>query len=234
MSFRYTPAVRDAFPTLVTAVLHVPALPIPFAAEKAISTLLADARESLSRRAESEAPPIQAWRRAFSQMGLKPTKYRCASEALLRRLRKEGELPSVHPLVDLCNAVSARYAVPIAVFDLAQVDGSLTVGAAQGTEVFETFSGVVEHPDPGEIIFVDEAHRAHARRWTNRQGARSAITQGTRSALIVSEGLHDAAEADCIALQSLLQSTLERHGAAVTTSLLRAGIGAVSWARDVE
>jgi DNA/RNA-binding domain of Phe-tRNA-synthetase-like protein len=37
-------------------------------------------------------------------MGLKPTQYRCAPEALLRRLRKEGTLPPLHPLVDLCNA----------------------------------------------------------------------------------------------------------------------------------
>ncbi|MBN9153924.1 MULTISPECIES: hypothetical protein [Microbacterium] len=38
----------------------------------------------LSERPESEFPEIVAWRRAFSQMGLKPTQYRCASEALPR------------------------------------------------------------------------------------------------------------------------------------------------------
>jgi DNA/RNA-binding domain of Phe-tRNA-synthetase-like protein len=37
---------------------------------------------------------------------MKPTQYRCASEALLRRFRKEGALPRIHPLRDLCNAVS--------------------------------------------------------------------------------------------------------------------------------
>src|SRR6516165_6216526 len=55
---------------------------------------------------ESDLPEIQAWRRAFSRMGLKPTQYRCASEALLRRFRKEHSLPKIHPLIDLCNAVS--------------------------------------------------------------------------------------------------------------------------------
>jgi len=41
-------------------------------------------------------------------MGMKPTQYRCASEALLRRYRRDRVLPRVHPLVDLCNAVPTR------------------------------------------------------------------------------------------------------------------------------
>jgi DNA/RNA-binding domain of Phe-tRNA-synthetase-like protein len=50
-------------------------------------------------------------------MGLKPTQYRCASEALLRRFRKDGSLPWIHPLVEVCNPVSLAYAIPIAVAD---------------------------------------------------------------------------------------------------------------------
>jgi DNA/RNA-binding domain of Phe-tRNA-synthetase-like protein len=60
-------------------------------------------------------------------MGLKPTQYRCASEALLRRFRKDGSLPWIHPLVDVCKAASVAYATPIAMFDLDQVTRNLTV-----------------------------------------------------------------------------------------------------------
>ena len=42
-----------------------------------------------------ELPEIRAWRQAFSQMGLKPTQYRCASEALLRRFCKDRAPPQV-------------------------------------------------------------------------------------------------------------------------------------------
>lgn len=55
-------------------------------------------------------------------MGLKPTRYRSAAEALLRRFKREDKLPHVHPLVDLCNAVLLAFALPIAVFDLERVD----------------------------------------------------------------------------------------------------------------
>jgi hypothetical protein len=57
-------------------------------------------------------------------MGLKPTQYRCASEASVRRFRNDGSLPLIHPLVDVCNAVSLAYAISIAVFDLDQVNGT--------------------------------------------------------------------------------------------------------------
>lgn len=166
----------------------------------------ADAR--LRRSSESELPEIQAWRRAFAQMGLKPTQYRCASEALLRRYRKDKALPNIHPLVDLCNAVSVAYAIPVAVFDLDRVDGNLEVRYADGAEVYLAFSGETEHPAPGEVVFADAAGQAHARRWTNRQSALSAVRPDSARALIVAEALHDDAAADVAALLDELQQVL--------------------------
>ena len=94
----------------------------------------ARARERLARGPESELAEVSAWRRAYTQMGLKPTQYRSAAEALLRRFRREGDLPRLHPLVDLCNAVSLAFALPVAVFDLAGVDSRLEVRHAVGGE----------------------------------------------------------------------------------------------------
>jgi DNA/RNA-binding domain of Phe-tRNA-synthetase-like protein len=159
--------------------------------------------------AESELPEIQAWRRAFAQMGLRPTQYRCASESLLRRLRKEGSLPGRHPLVDLCNAVSMAYAIPVAVLDADQVTGPLEVRYATGEEEYLTFAGDTERPAPGEVIFADQAGRAHARRWTNRQSLRSAVRDTTSTALIVAEALHDSAPADVPDLLAALAAELQ-------------------------
>ena len=124
-------------------------------------------------------------------MGLKPTQYRCAAESLLRRFRKEGSLPRLHPLVDLCNAVSLAFAVPVAVLDADQVAWPLEVRYASGDEDYLTFGGEVEHPAPGEVIFADQAGQAHARRWTNRQSGRSAVSPATSTVLIVAEALHE-------------------------------------------
>src|SRR6185437_13818459 len=106
-----------------------------------VAELDAVAATRLTTHTEGELPEIQAWRRVFARMGLKPTQYRCASEALLRRFRKEGSLPRIHPLVDLCNATTLAFAIPVAAFDVARVDGDLEVRHATGVETYESFSG---------------------------------------------------------------------------------------------
>nr|WP_269327292.1 phenylalanine--tRNA ligase beta subunit-related protein [Kineosporia mesophila] len=161
-----------------------------------VSTQTDRARARLSEHSESEFPEISAWRRVYSQMGLKPTQYRCASESLLRRFRKDDDLPSIHPVIDFCNAVSVAHGIPVAVFDLRQISGSLRVRPADGTEKYESFGGDVEHPAPGEIIFADEDGWAHARRWVNRQSGRSAVKPATSDILVVVEALHDGAADD--------------------------------------
>jgi DNA/RNA-binding domain of Phe-tRNA-synthetase-like protein len=166
------------------------------------------ADDLLASSSEAELRQTQAWRRAFARMGLKPTQYRCASEALLRRYKKERSLPSIHPLVDLCNAVSLAYAIPVAALDVDQIAGSLRVRYADGNETYLAFSGQTEHPYPGEVIFADDAGNVHARRWTNRQSALSAMSQATTTALIVAEGMHESASADVRALIATVAAEL--------------------------
>ena len=172
--------------------------------------LTVTAKERLADGPESEFPEIQAWRRAFARMGLKPTQYRCAAESLLRRFRIQGSLPRLHPLVDLCNAASLAFAVPVAVLDADQVAWPLEVRYASGDEDYLTFGGEVEHPAPGEVIFADQAGQAHARRWTNRQSGRSAVSPATKSVLIVAEALHEQAPADIPELIKTLTAEIAR------------------------
>jgi DNA/RNA-binding domain of Phe-tRNA-synthetase-like protein len=204
MFFRHHEEIRRAFPQLVVGVVYVQGVDSSRDVSQEIATLVEAARVRHGESVESELPAIQAWRRAFATLGLKPTQYRCAAESLLRRLRIEGHLPSVHPLVDLCNGVSILYAVPIAVFDLAKVCGYLEVRRATGSETYTPFSGPDEVPEVGEVVFADASERAHARRWTNRQSGFSAVSLSTSSALIVAEALHEAAAADVRAMLDTL------------------------------
>jgi DNA/RNA-binding domain of Phe-tRNA-synthetase-like protein len=194
--FRHAPELRAAYPELVAGVLRVdgitPDADVAALAERHTAT----ARGRLANGPESELPEIGAWRRVFARMGLKPTQYRCASEALLRRLRTDGSLPSIHPLIDLANAVSMAWAMPIAVFDEDRIAGDLVVGYAAGDERYETFGGEIEQPEPREVVFRDADGWAHARRWTNRQSGRSAIRPETARVLAVVEGVHATAGAD--------------------------------------
>ncbi|PDT10662.1 MULTISPECIES: phenylalanine--tRNA ligase beta subunit-related protein [unclassified Rhizobium] len=210
MRFNHSAALWQAFPALRAGALHATGIDADVDVEAAITSFGAIAEARLDGAQESEFPEIQAWRRGFSRMGLKPTQYRSASEALLRRFRQEHALPRLHPLVDLCNAVSLAFAIPIAVFDVEKIAGDLEVRPATGDETYLTFGGDIEHPEPNEVIFADGGGSAHARRWTNRQSGLSAVRQTTRSALIVAEALHASAEADIGRLVATLADQLAK------------------------
>jgi DNA/RNA-binding domain of Phe-tRNA-synthetase-like protein len=62
------------------------------------------------------------------------------------------------------------------------------------------------------VIFVDAAGQVHARRWTFRQSRRSTVSDATRRALIVSEGLHSTATTDVSALLDTLATDLQALG----------------------
>lgn len=208
MRFSHSPEVWRDFPGLAAGVLAADGISADVSVTGRVAPFHDVARSRLAVSPESEFPEIQAWRRAFSAMGLKPTQYRCAAESLLRRFRKEDSLPSIHPLIDLCNAVSLAYAVPIAVFDVAHVAEFLEVRRATGTEKYVTFAGSEEHPEPGEIVFTDASGSAHARRWTNRQAATSAIRPDSSTVLIVAEALHPSARQDVDAVVTALADEL--------------------------
>ncbi|WP_407566666.1 B3/4 domain-containing protein [Streptomyces sp. 184] len=183
------------------------------------------ARGRLAAGTEGEFPEVRAWRRTYTKLGLRPTQYRCASESLLRRLRREGSLPRIHPVVDLCNAVSVAYAIPVAVLDVDRIaEPWLQVRRAGGDETYTTFGGGTEHPVPGEVTFADSAGRAHARRWTNRQSGYSAVGAETRRVLVVAEAMHGTAAADVAELVGAVEGELERlWGVAPKAALLTEG-----------
>lgn len=196
MHFEHSFEIWQEFPELVAGIVQTSGITSAADVDAAIATLVETARARLGDESESGLPEIQAWRRAFARMGLKPTQYRCAAESLLRRFRKEGELPRIHPLIDLCNAASLAFAIPVAVFDVASIDDHIQVRHATGDERYLSFAGEVEHPDPGEVIFADAAGQVHARRWTHRQSGASAIRNTTTDVLIVAEAMHASAATD--------------------------------------
>jgi DNA/RNA-binding domain of Phe-tRNA-synthetase-like protein len=218
MYFQHSGEIWRDFPDLVPGVLFASGITASVPVPPRTAELTAVAASRLAGATESELPEIQAWRRAFARMGLKPTQYRCAAESLLRRFRKEGALPRLHPLVDLCNAASIAYAIPVAVLDVAKISGGLEVRYAAGDEKYLTFSGEMEHPAAGEVIFADEAGQAHARRWTNRQSGLSAVQHSTADVLIVAEALHATAATDVPELMAAIAAELDTVWSATPTS----------------
>lgn len=213
--FAYDEAITERFPTIRAGVIHATGLsngPSPPELLEEYRAEQRSAAERLETNAIAEIPSIAAWRRVFTGFGSKPTQYRVAAEALLRRLAKHGDIPTINSLVDLGNLVSIRYAMPVAVFDQANTSGSTTVRFATGAELFTDLGSTDSvHPDPGEVIFVDGTDVVSARRWCWRQSAQSATSTTTAETLIVVEAHHDNADQDVESSLADLTSLLASH-----------------------
>jgi DNA/RNA-binding domain of Phe-tRNA-synthetase-like protein len=114
--------------------------------------------------------------------------------------------------VDLANLVSIRYALPVAVFDQRGVSGGTIVRFARGDERWADLgSSQTEHPQPGEVIFTDEADVVSARRWCWRQSAASAAREDSTEILVTVEGHHETAVADVTRALDDLETLLRTH-----------------------
>jgi len=223
--FGYDPAIGARFPTVVGGVIHARGLtngPSSSSLLRAFEAEQTSVRARLGATALSELPSLSAWRRAFREFGVDPTAYRSAAEALLRRLTKQGSIPSINTLVDIGNLVSIRHALPVAMFDQRHATGVTTVRFATGAEWFTDLgSGNRETADAGEVIFIDDAGLVSARRWCWRQSAESASGPTTTEVLVTIEGHHDAAAADVTAALADLEGLVRQH---VSPGALVAGV----------
>jgi DNA/RNA-binding domain of Phe-tRNA-synthetase-like protein len=198
--FAYDHAIVERFASIHAGVVHATGLQNGPSSPELLSEFRAEQRaasERLNEIAIADLPSIAAWRRVFTRFGAKPTQHRTAAEALLRRLAKVGDVPTINILVDIGNLISVRYAMPVAVFDQGKVAAPVVVRFATGDELFLDI-GSTDHvaPDPGEVIFIDSHNVVIARRWCWRQSAQSTTGPGTVEALVVIEGLHESAAQD--------------------------------------
>jgi DNA/RNA-binding domain of Phe-tRNA-synthetase-like protein len=86
-------------------------------------------------------PTVAALRSLFRAAGCDPTRYRPSSEALLRRLLKGEELPAIHPLVDLNNALSVALAVPCCIVAEGSIAPPVTLRSGRPGESYESLRG---------------------------------------------------------------------------------------------
>lgn len=186
-------AVYDLRPDYCAILLAVDGL-VPGPSDDTSAALLQAAEESAHEALLSQPvehlPHVAAWREAYRAFGAKPARTRNSLEALLRR--SGSGLPRVNRLTDLYNALSVLHQIPIGGEDLGCYTGPPRLVRATGREFFDTVSqgaAVIEHPDPGEVVWCDEAG-VTCRRWNWRQARRTQLRDDTTTALFILDALN--------------------------------------------
>lgn len=178
-----------------------------------LTAMLRDAEASVRDRLEkdglAEYPRISSWREAYRSFGAKPSKFRSSIEAMVRRVLNNNELPTINTLVDIGNVLSLRYLVPTGGHAIDEVKEDIILRPATGKEDFVPFgSDQVEHPNPGEIVFV-EGNTVLTRRWSWRQ-ANHTLTLPTTTAIEFNvDGLPPVPESE---VKDICQETIDMVG----------------------
>ena len=98
-------------------------------------------RSILTTESLKQLSGIAATRRVYRTCGKDPSRYRPASEALIRRQLTNKSLYQIDTLVDLTNLASIAYGYSIGGFDADKFDGdTLTLGIGRAGEPYEGIS----------------------------------------------------------------------------------------------
>jgi len=173
----------------------------------------------------SEHPRVAVWRDAYRRFGAKPKEHPSSIENLLRRAAKGHAPPHINRLVDLYNAVSLEALLPAGAEDLGAIDGDVELAVAGSAEPPVRLLGEPEArpPKEGEVIYRDR-HGAICRRWNWKEADRTKITEATRDAIVVVEGLPPIARADVeAALGAIAAAVRDRFAGTAATAVLDAG-----------
>ncbi|GAA3804891.1 B3/4 domain-containing protein [Streptomyces phyllanthi] len=135
-----------------------------------------------------ESDHIASWHEAYRAFGTNPRRFRPSVDALLRRVRKSGSLPSISPAVDAYNAVSVLWGLPAGAFDLDRVVGDIVIRHAHDGDMFEPLGepGEWESARVGEVVYAD-AEAVLTRHWNHRDCHRTMLRPDSRNALFMLE-----------------------------------------------
>jgi DNA/RNA-binding domain of Phe-tRNA-synthetase-like protein len=159
-----------------------------------IQALLRDAEKSAIKQIGDtqlvEHPHIAPWREAYRLFGAKPKKYLSSIENLARRVSRGDQVRHINKLVDLYNLVSLKYLVPVGGEDLDKIEGDVLLTIAGDSESPVQLLGEPEArpPYPDEVIYKDDIGTI-CRRWNWKEADRTKLTEETKQAIIVIEGL---------------------------------------------
>ncbi len=132
--------IEQICPEFVGACLEAEVVNTPYNEElwSEIKQLSEKFRQELTTESLKELTSISATRKVYRACGKDPSRYRPASEALIRRVLQGKELYQRDTLVDLVNLASIAYGYSIGGFDADKFVGdTLTLGIGREDEPYE-------------------------------------------------------------------------------------------------
>ncbi len=170
-------------------------------------------RQRIKTEELRDLPIIKEYRSTMEKAGINPNKYLVSTEAMLKRVLKGNNLPTINALVDLCNVVSLENQISLGGHDLRDIHEDLSVCFSKGTERFLPFGATeYEAVEEGELVFTS-GDIVQTRKWIWRQSELGKMMLDTKDVFFQLVGFEDSKGSPLInALDSLEKLIEERFG----------------------
>ncbi len=147
-----------------------------------------EARHKFQAVKPKEHPDLQPYRDAFKKLGINPNKFPCSVEALTTRIVKGGSLPDINPAVNLVNAYSLKYTLPMGAHDLDATDVNIEVRFSRSDDIFIPFGQTdPEQPDENELVYAG-GNTIKTRKWIWRQSDWGKVTAESKNIFFPIDG----------------------------------------------
>lgn len=213
MFFRVSHELFEKFPAFCVAVVVAEGIDNNVSIPETERTLSRSAQEThalLKGSNLKERKEIAVWREAFERLGINPNKFPSSIEALLKRIAKKPDFPSINNTVNLVNAVGIKNMVPMGAHDLDRIKGDIQIRFSREGDLFTPFgSAEQEAVPPGEPVYADDLE-VRTRMWVWRQGEKAKVTAASTRIFFPIDGFKGVTEENVISARDELLEYLHK------------------------
>ena len=157
-----------------------------------------------------ESEEVACYREAFRALGINPNKFMSSIEAMLTRVSKKKGLPSINPIVDIGNAMSLKYYLPMGAHDIDTImPQDVEVRFSREGDKFIPFGETeAEVLDAGELVYA-VGDKVRTRRWIWRQSEEGKIVESTKNIFFPIDGFKNSNYDNLMAAREELASLLK-------------------------
>ena len=158
-----------------------------------------------------ESDYIKPYREAFQKLNINPNKFMCSIEALLTRISKKKGMPEINSIVDLVNAVSIKYKLPMGAHDLDSMNEDFYIRYSTDNDNFLPFGETeIEKVDSSELVYVT-SNDVRTRRWIWRQSEHGKIIESSKNIIFPIDAFTGINDDKAVIAREELSSLLSKY-----------------------
>lgn len=170
---------------------------------------LSKAQKELENVKIKEYSEILCYRNAFEKLSINPNKFLSSIEAILTRVSKGKGFPHINKIVDLVNALSIKYKLPMGSHDIDSMNDDFCVRYSVRGDKFLPFGETeIELLEDNELVYTC-GNDIRTRRWIWRQSEYGKIVENTTNIIFPIDGFIGVNDKKVIEARDELETILK-------------------------